>query len=208
MGLGAAWNKQESLAYGITFPPLKERLLRLEKTVQIIKKMWSDEDSSTFTGNYFHIQNAYCVPKPIQKPSPPIMIGGGGEQLTLRIVAKYADACNVSGSPETIKRKMNILKEHCKSVGRDYDSILKTSLNHVVFIDGEDRDITNREPKSILDPNSTVEEVKRIQAVYKTSESLLRHEEKVKRHTQYMDHLRRFSNRYHCFKKQVSNMSL
>jgi hypothetical protein len=83
-----------------------------------------------------------------------------------------------------------------------------TSLNHVVFIDGEDRDITNREPKSILDPNSTVEEVKRIQAVYKTSESLLRHEEKVKRHTQYMDHLRRFSNRYHCFKKQVSNMSL
>ncbi len=156
----------------------------------------------------FHIQNAYCVLKPIQKPSPPIMIGGGGEQLTLRIVAKYADACNVSGSPETIKRKMNILKEHCKSVGRDYDSILKTSLNHVVFIDGEDRDITNREPKSILDPNSTVEEVKRIQAVYKTSESLLRHEEKVKRHTQYMDHLRRFSNRYHCFKKQVSNMSL
>jgi alkanesulfonate monooxygenase SsuD/methylene tetrahydromethanopterin reductase-like flavin-dependent oxidoreductase (luciferase family) len=100
-----------------------------------------------------------------------------GEQFTLRVVAKYADACNVSGSPETIKRKMNILKEHCKSVGRDYDSILKTSLNHVVFIDGEDRDITNHEPKSILDPNSTAEEVKRIQ----TSESLLRHEEKVKK---------------------------
>jgi F420-dependent oxidoreductase-like protein len=133
MGIGAAWNQEESLAYGIPFFPNKERLLRLEEAIQIIRKMWTEEPAATFNGKYYQINNAYCNPKPIQKPSPPIMVGGSGERYTLKIVAKYADACNLFGSTETVKRKLSILKEHCKSVGRDYDSILKTKLGLIVI---------------------------------------------------------------------------
>lgn len=133
MGIGAAWNQEESLAYSIPFPPTKERLLRLEEAIQIIRKMWTEEPAATFNGKYYQINNAYCNPKPIQKPSPPIMIGGSGERSTLKIIAKYADACNLFGSTETVKRKLSILREHCKSVGRDYDSILKTKLGLIVI---------------------------------------------------------------------------
>jgi F420-dependent oxidoreductase-like protein len=134
MGIGAAWNQEESLAYGIPFFPNKERLLRLEEAIQIIRKMWTEEEpAATFSGKYYQINNAYCNPKPIQKPSPPIMVGGSGERQTLKIVAKYADACNLFGSAEMIKRKLSILKEHCKSVDRDYDSILKTKLGLIVI---------------------------------------------------------------------------
>jgi F420-dependent oxidoreductase-like protein len=133
MGIGAAWNQEESLAYGIPFFPNKERLLRLEEAIQIIRKMWTEEPAATFNGKYYQISNAYCNPKPVQKPSPPIMIGGSGELHTLKIIAKYADACNLFGSAETIKRKLSILREHCKSVGRDYDSILKTKLGFIVI---------------------------------------------------------------------------
>jgi F420-dependent oxidoreductase-like protein len=132
MGIGAAWNREESLAYGIPFFPNKERLLRLEEAIQIIRKMWTEEPAATFNGKYYQINHAYCNPKPIQKPSPPIMVGGSGERYTLKIVAKYADACNLFGSAETVKRKLSVLKEHCKSVSRDYDSILKTKLGLIV----------------------------------------------------------------------------
>ena len=132
MGIGAAWNQEESSAYGIPFFPNKERLLRLEEAIQIIRKMWTEDPTATFNGKYYQINHAYCNPKPIQKPSPPIMVGGSGERYTLKIVAKYADACNLFGSPETVKRKLGVLKEHCKSVGRDYDSILKTKLGLIV----------------------------------------------------------------------------
>lgn len=135
MGIGAAWNEDESNAYGIHFPPASERLSRLEEAIQIIHKMWTEEPSASFNGKYYQIHNAYCNPKPIQKPSPPILVGGGGERKTLKIVAKYADACNLFGSAETVKRKLNILKEHCKTVGRDYDSILKTKLGIIVVED-------------------------------------------------------------------------
>ena len=135
MGIGAAWNEDESHAYGIHFPPANERLSRLEEAIQIIRKMWTEEPYSSFNGKYYQIHNAYCNPKPIQKPSPPILVGGSGERKTLKIVAKYADACNLFGSPETVKGKLNILKEHCKSVGRDYDSILKTKLGVIVIDD-------------------------------------------------------------------------
>jgi F420-dependent oxidoreductase-like protein len=139
MGVGAAWNQEESLAYGIPFFPNKERLLRLEEAIQIICKMWTEEPAATFNGKYYQINNAYCNPKPIQKPSPPIMVGGSGERQTLKIVAKYADACNLFGSAETIKRKLSVLKEHCKSVGRDYDSILKTKLGLIVVDNDNER---------------------------------------------------------------------
>jgi alkanesulfonate monooxygenase SsuD/methylene tetrahydromethanopterin reductase-like flavin-dependent oxidoreductase (luciferase family) len=118
MGIGASYFEGESSAYGITstgsFPSNQERLLRLEEVIQIIRKMWTEDPSASFNGKYYQIHNAYCNPKPIQKPSPPIMVGGGGERKTLRIVAKYADACNLYGSVETTRRKLDILKEHSK----------------------------------------------------------------------------------------------
>src|ERR671911_10409 len=142
MGIGASYFEGESSAYGITstgsFPSNQERLLRLEEAIQIIRKMWTEEPTASFNGKYYQIHNAYCNPKPIQKPSPPILVGGSGERKTLKIVAKYADACNLFGSVETIKRKLDVLKEHCKSVGRDYDSILKTKLDLVVIDDSEE----------------------------------------------------------------------
>jgi F420-dependent oxidoreductase-like protein len=138
MGIGAAWNEEESLAYGISYPSNQERMLRLEEAIQIIRKMWTEEPSASFNGKYYQINNAYCNPKPIQKPSPPIMVGGSGERKTLRIVAKYADACNLFGSAETIKRKLKVLKDHCESVGRDYNSILKTKLGAIVVDDDKE----------------------------------------------------------------------
>lgn len=132
MGIGAAWNVDEATAYGIPFPPVKERMQRLEEAVQVIIKMWT-EQRATFNGKFHQLHDAYCNPKPIQKPHPPIMIGGSGERQTLKIVAKYGDACNIFGSTETVKKKLAVLREHCRSVGRDYDSILKTKLGHVII---------------------------------------------------------------------------
>lgn len=138
MGIGAAWNEEEAAAYGIPFPATEERMQRLEEAVQIIHKMWT-EDRATFEGKFYRIKDAYCNPKPIQKPRPPIMIGGGGERMTLKIAAKYADACNVFGSADTVRRKLKILRRHCQTVGRDYDSILKTKLGHVIIDKDKDR---------------------------------------------------------------------
>jgi F420-dependent oxidoreductase-like protein len=138
MGIGAAWNEEESKAYGIAFPKPKERLQRLEEAVQIIQRMWTEKQVS-FDGKFYTIRDAFCEPKPIQKPHPPILIGGAGERETLRIVAKYADACNLFGSPNTIRSKLQILRNHCKRVGRDYDAILKTKLGTVIIDDDLDR---------------------------------------------------------------------
>jgi len=132
MGIGVAWNVEEATAYGIPFPPEGEKMRRLEEAAQIISKMWTEERTS-FTGKFYQLRDAYCNPKPIQKPHPPIMIGGSGERRTLKIVAKYGDACNIFGSVETVRQKLGVLREHCRLVGRDYDSILKTKLGHVVI---------------------------------------------------------------------------
>jgi alkanesulfonate monooxygenase SsuD/methylene tetrahydromethanopterin reductase-like flavin-dependent oxidoreductase (luciferase family) len=138
--------------------------------------MWTDEPSSSFNGKYYQIKNAYCNPKPVQKPSPPIMIGGTGERQTLRIVAKYGDACNLFGSVETVKRKLSILKEHCKSIGRDYDSILKTKLVRVVIED--DKGLARKRSLQIISqvvkmPEEQVDEF----AIYGTPEDVLRQKE-------------------------------
>jgi len=169
MGIGAAWNEDESHAYGIHFPPASERLSRLEEAIQIIRKMWTEEPSASFNGKYYQIRNAYCNPKPIQKPSPPILVGGGGERKTLKIVAKYADACNLFGSAETIKRKLNILKEHCKTIGRDYDSILKTKLAIIVVDD--DKQTSEKKIEQIF--KGMPEEQIREFAIYGTPEDVL-----------------------------------
>jgi len=140
MGIGASYFEEEARAYGIPFyPSTQERMQRLEEAIQIIRKMWTEEPYASFEGKYYQIQNAYCNPKPIHKPSPPILVGGSGERKTLKIVAKYADACNLFGSIETIKRKLDVLKEHCKNIGRDYNSILKTKLDLVVIDDSEEK---------------------------------------------------------------------
>ena len=170
MGIGAAWNEQESLAYGIGYPSNQERLLRLEEAIQIIRKMWTEEPSASFNGKYYQIHNAYCNPKPIQKPAPPILLGGSGEKRTLKIVAKYADACNLFGSTDTVKRKLNILKEHCKTVGRDYDSILKTKLGIIVV---EDEKQTSEKKIEQIFKGMPEEQIREF-AIYGTPEDVLR----------------------------------
>ena len=132
MGIGAAWNEEESRAYGIPFPSVSERFERLDEALQIIHKMWT-EDHATFIGKYYQIKDAYCNPKPLQKPHPPILIGGTGERKTFRLVAKYGDACNLFGSPDTIRKKLAILRERCREVNREYGTILKTKLGHVII---------------------------------------------------------------------------
>jgi F420-dependent oxidoreductase-like protein len=173
MGIGAAWNEEESSAYGIPFPPVKERFLRLEEAIQIIRTMWTEEPSASYNGQYYQIKNAFCNPKPIQKPSPPIMVGGSGERQTLRIVAKYADACNLFGSAETVKRKLSILNEHCRSVGRDYDSILKTKLGLVVFDDNKEMARKRLQQAGI--PEEQINEL----AIYGTPEDVLGQKESL-----------------------------
>ena len=137
--------------------------------------MWTEEPSASFNGQYYQIKNAFCNPKPIQKPSPPIMVGGSGERQTLRIVAKYADACNLFGSAETVKRKLSILKEHCRSVGRDYDSILKTKLGFVVIDD--DKEMARKRLPQISKgiPEEQINEF----AIYGTPEDVLRQKESL-----------------------------
>jgi F420-dependent oxidoreductase-like protein len=170
MGIGAAWNEQESAAYDISYPSNQERLVRLEEAIQIIRKMWTEEPSASFNGKYYQINNAYCNPKPIQKPSPPIMVGGSGERKTLKIVAKYSDACNLFGSAETMKRKLNILKEHCKSVGRDYNSILKTKLGAIVLDDNKEMAKTRVQQTFKGIPEEQINEF----VIYGTPEDVLR----------------------------------
>ncbi len=133
MGVGAGWNKEETLAYGIPFPRARERLDRVEEAVQILKKMWTQEVTN-FDGKYYRIRGAYCNPKPIQVPYPPILIAGGGEKRTLQIVAQHANACNLFGSPDTVRRKLSLLRTCCKTIGRNYDEILKTKLSHVIIV--------------------------------------------------------------------------
>lgn len=172
MGIGAGWNEQESLAYGIssTFPSYQERLNRLEEAIRIIRDMWTKEPTSSFIGKYYQVRDAYCNPKPIQKPSPPILVGGGGERRTLKIVAKFADACNLIGSLETINRKLTVLREHCETVGRDYDSILKTKLCTVIIND--DSNAAKKRVQEIL--NGMPEEQIREFAIYGTHEEVCR----------------------------------
>ena len=132
LGIGAGWKEDEYHAYGYKFPPAATRIRQLEEGVQVIKAMWT-QSPATFHGRYYHIENAYCEPRP--HPMIPIMIGGGGERLTLRVVAKYADWWNFpGGSVENYAHKLNVLREHCRVVGRDYDQIVKTWATETVAV--------------------------------------------------------------------------
>jgi alkanesulfonate monooxygenase SsuD/methylene tetrahydromethanopterin reductase-like flavin-dependent oxidoreductase (luciferase family) len=124
-GIGAGWYENEYRAYGYDFPKPKDRIGMLRESVEIVKSMWTEAET-TYKGQYYELVRANCDPKPLQDPHPPIWIGGGGEQLTLRVVAKHADCSNFGGSPEEFARKREILKGHCTAVGRDEDEIRKT----------------------------------------------------------------------------------
>lgn len=120
LGIGAAWFELEHAAYGIPFYTTAERIRRLDEAVEIIKRLWS-ERQVTFEGRYYQLKDAYCEPKPVRRP--PIMIGGSGEKLMLRVIAKHADQWNTFGPPELFRHKINVLGEHCNEVGRNLDDI-------------------------------------------------------------------------------------
>jgi F420-dependent oxidoreductase-like protein len=125
LGIGAAWNEEESRGLGLFFPPTAERFERLEEALRIFGQMWSD-DEGPFDGKYYHLGRTLNSPQPLTRPRPPILIGGAGERKTLRLVAQYADACNIFGGPE-LPHKLEVLREHCAAQGRDYAEIEKTS---------------------------------------------------------------------------------
>ncbi|HCV00504.1 MAG: LLM class F420-dependent oxidoreductase [Dehalococcoidia bacterium] len=126
LGIGAAWNEQEHLGLGVPFPPLGERFERLEEAVQICLQMWSDENGS-FQGKHFQLAETLNVPQSISRPHPELLIGGRGERKTLRLVARYADACNLTSSEvEEIRHKLEVLRAHCEREGTDYNAIEKT----------------------------------------------------------------------------------
>jgi alkanesulfonate monooxygenase SsuD/methylene tetrahydromethanopterin reductase-like flavin-dependent oxidoreductase (luciferase family) len=128
LGIGAAWFEREHVGLGVRFPPIKERFERLEETLQIALKMWDPDDNGAFHGKDFRLAETLCVPAPLSRPHPPILVGGSGERKTLRLVARYADACNLFGDADTVRHKLEVLKEHCQAEGRDYREIEKTVL--------------------------------------------------------------------------------
>ena len=141
LGIGAAWYDVEHVGYGFDFPGAGERLDRLEEAVLICRALLRDERPS-FRGRFYSTDDARNVPKPLQVGGPPIMIGGSGEKRTLRLVAQYADMCNVSGGPETVRHKLDIMRAHCNEVGRDPAEITTTRLGTLVLT--EDADETGR----------------------------------------------------------------
>ena len=126
LGIGAAWNEYESRSLGVPFPPLRERFERLEETLQICLQMWSG-DERAYHGRHYQLARPLNSPQALTRPHPPILIGGGGEKKTLRLVAKYADACNLFPGPQ-VAHKLEVLRAHCLAEGRNYDDILKTAM--------------------------------------------------------------------------------
>jgi F420-dependent oxidoreductase-like protein len=127
LGIGAAWFEREHLGLGVCFPPVSERFERLEEALQIALQMWSD-DTGPYHGKHYQLAETLNSPQPLTKPHPPILVGGSGERKTLRLVARYADACNLFGDPPTIRHKLDVLRKHCETEGRNYDDIEKTVL--------------------------------------------------------------------------------
>jgi F420-dependent oxidoreductase-like protein len=138
LGIGAAWFEREAKGLGVPFPPIAERFERLEETLQIALQMWSD-NNGPYQGKHYHLDETLCCPQPISRPHPPILIGGTGEKKTLRLVAKYANACNLFARLGTdgVRAKLDILKQHCDTVGRNYAEIEKTVLSTAHLAPGQ-----------------------------------------------------------------------
>lgn len=137
-GIGAGWYQHEYLAYGYNYPNAPERLRYLREAVQVILAMWT-QDEAVFEGKYYQLHGAINQPKGVQKPHIPLLIGGGGEKVTLKLVAQYADACNVGGGDiPTIRHKLDVIKLHCKQLGRDYATIRRTTSTNCVIGDSKE----------------------------------------------------------------------
>jgi F420-dependent oxidoreductase-like protein len=150
LGLGAAWNEDESRGLGLFFPPTAERFERLEETLQICLQMWSGR-AEPYDGRHYHLARTLNVPQVLSRPHPPILIGGSGEKKTLRFVAQYADACNLFPTPD-LQHKLDVLRGHCEDVGRGYDTIEKTVLhNFDLGPDGEHVDATLERLRELAD---------------------------------------------------------
>jgi F420-dependent oxidoreductase-like protein len=138
LGIGAAWYEREHLGLGVPFPPLSERFERLEEAIQICLQMWSD-DNGPYDGRHYQLAETLCSPLPLQRPRPPILIGGSGETKTLRLVARYADACNLFGSsPEEVAHKLEVLQQHCEAESRarsEIDATMISSTNPLGDVD-------------------------------------------------------------------------
>jgi F420-dependent oxidoreductase-like protein len=135
-GIGAGWYEHEWKAYGYDFPEARDRVGMLREACEIIHKMWT-EDYPVFRGKYYAIDKPINEPKGVQKPHAPLWIGGGGEKVTLRVVAQWGDACNVVGDPETVRHKLEVLKRHCEEIGRDYEEIIKSTAVTVELVEKE-----------------------------------------------------------------------
>jgi F420-dependent oxidoreductase-like protein len=137
-GIGAGWYEHEYRAYGYDYPDAPTRLRYLREAVQVILAMWKEEEA-VFEGNYYQVHGAINQPKGVQQPHIPLLIGGGGEKVTLKLVAQYGDACNVGGDLETIQHKFDVIKQHCETVGRDYESIHRTSTTFCSIADTDEQ---------------------------------------------------------------------
>ena len=140
LGIGAAWYEREHKGLGVPFPPLGERFERLEETLQICQQMWSDDDGP-YEGRHYRLAETICQPRPVQQPRPPILVGGSGEKKTLRLVAQYADACNLfAPEPSVVEHKLDVLSQHCADIGRDpaeiENTILAVSSDPLTDVDG------------------------------------------------------------------------
>lgn len=139
LGIGGGWYQHEYEAYGYDYPDTPERLRMLRESLQVIKAMWT-QDEASFEGARYRVRGAINEPKAVQKPHPPIWIGGAGEKVTLKLVAQYGDACNLRADVETVRHKLAVLREHCAAVGRDYDSIVKTAEFYAIVGDRREVD--------------------------------------------------------------------
>jgi F420-dependent oxidoreductase-like protein len=126
-GIGAAWYEREHRGLGIPFPPVAERFERLEEAIQVCLQMWSD-DNGPYRGRHYQLEETLCSPMPVSSPRPRILIGGSGERKTLRLVAQYADACNIFGGPDEVAHKIDVLRRHCDALGRDPNEIEVTAM--------------------------------------------------------------------------------
>ncbi len=144
LGIGAAWNEEEHNGLGVPFPPTAERFERLEEALQIAHQMWAGDDKP-YQGKHYQLGRPLNVPQTVQKPHPPILIGGTGERKTLRFVAQYGDACNLFArmGKDEFQHKLDVLRDHCQSIGRPYTEIEKTSLDVVhITRDGRNDSLT------------------------------------------------------------------
>jgi F420-dependent oxidoreductase-like protein len=132
-GLGAGWYEHEWNAYGLEFPETRARMRAFREACEIITRMWTEERPS-FKGEYYHIDGPINQPKGVRQPHPSLWIGGGGEQVTLKLVAKHANACNINADPDTVRHKLEVLRGHCEALGRDYDSIIRSSSMNVILL--------------------------------------------------------------------------